>query len=131
MKDGINKTAGLGDGIEDSGITDSKTGLPIRISIGVRKLYRTTFDEQGASNKEINQIMASDFSSDAGGVVHYFPSKTTPGSWLELRRSSKKYINYYVSIRRASGNSITSIDIIKFQTDILPIKSQRLKIPGR
>lgn len=127
----IIRVAQIGSGVEESGVTDPHTGLPIRVSIGVRKLYREVFGEKSVSNKELNQIIASDFAQDAGGVFHYFPSKTEQGSWIEIRKSGKGYINYYFSIARGSSGSYSSIDIIFIRTDVLQPRSKRLILPGR
>ena len=113
MNDIIYKIAGIGEGIEVSGVTDPAKGLPIRVSIGPRKLYREAFGEKSISNKELNQIIAGDFAKDAAGWKHHFRSKNDPDAWIEIRKSSLGYINYYYSVIR-NGN----IDLIFVRPEV-------------
>jgi hypothetical protein len=65
-------------GMEETGISDSATGLPIYISTTTRLKYRYIYrnnPELGYSsmrNARLNEIIAKDFVNSSGKVVHHF-----------------------------------------------------------
>ena len=95
MSEMIHKEAGM----EDAGLTDPRTNLPIRVSTTARIKYRKYFNEfwsdrrdmlEDLSNRQLNDIIAQDFAASADGVVHMFISNTSSidsqkRSWIEIR----------------------------------------------
>lgn len=134
-------------GMEEAGITDPRTGLPIRISITTRKKYRKYWggQEMGGGNysrmnwgslrnKDLNEIIAGDFSSSHDKLIHIFKSnrKSESGGdeWIELRMASshgvgpKLPFNVFLAVLRRQ-----SIDIITVTTGYRKPNSPRLVIP--
>ena len=111
--------------MEASGMVDSETQLPIRISTTVRINYRYYFDSyysyredySGFRNKELNEIIAKDFIASAGAVQHMFPSRSnTHGTevkeWIEIRKvNGRRAFNFFLSVVRSNA-----IDIIGTNT---------------
>lgn len=80
--------------IEETEITDSKTGKKIRISTTTRLLYRKINPQEYASmrNARLNLIIAEDFASQSGNVLHYFRlGKEGRDGVGEIRGSASAY----------------------------------------
>jgi hypothetical protein len=131
--------------MEPAGITDSRTGLPIRVSITTRKKYRqywsgqqlpgrgdagySRMDWSSMRNKDLNQIIASDFVASKDNVVHMFKSNKTPEDspeWIEIRLAqgggaSKLPFNLFLAVIRGQ-----SIDIITVTTGYKKPRKPRL-----
>jgi len=100
--------------LEDSDVSDPKTGKKIRISTTVRLMYRKSYPEEyGAMrNMRLNIAIAKDFSNNAGNILHYFRLGTGgAGSahqgTAEIRGTSK---SFFISAIRGA-----SIDILTIQ----------------
>jgi len=125
--------------IEDSGLTDPRTNLPIRISTTTRIKYRKYFDERythrdvlyDLSNRQLNEIIAQDFAASADGALHMFLSKsssidTKKREWIEIRQvSTRRAFNYFFSIIRPNG-----IDILTTSTRYVRPRKPRLFVPS-
>ena len=135
VKGAIVKTAGL----EESGLTDPRTGLPIRVSTTARIKYRKYFDEFWAGsrevlydlgNKQLNEIIAQDFATSHNNAVHMFLSNTSSiesqkRSWIEVRKvQGRSAFNFFFSVIRPDG-----IDIISTSTRYKKPRKPRLFIP--
>lgn len=136
MKNGFIKQAGL----EDSGVTDSRTQLPIRVSTTARIKYREYFGKEWGdrrdvlydlNNDELNEVIAQDFRANHGNVIHMFLSNQSDVAskkrmWVEIRRetSSGRPFNFFFSIIRPE-----SIDIIGTTTKRIPVSKPRVFIP--
>lgn len=65
-------------GLEETGISDPETGLPIYISTTTRLVYRhmyRNYPDLGYStmrNARLNQIIAEEFANSSSKVVHHF-----------------------------------------------------------
>ena len=131
----IIKTAGM----EESTLTDPRTGLPIRISTTVRMKYRKYFNDFWASkrdvlydlsNRQLNDIIAQDFAVSSGDVVHMFLSNSSSiesqkRSWIEIRKvSSRAAFNFFFSIIRPDG-----IDILTTSTRYKKPRKPRVFVP--
>jgi hypothetical protein len=119
MDNGFVKNAGL----EDSGVTDPRSGLPIRVSTTVRMKYRRYFGKEwgdrrdvlyGLHNPELNEVIAQDFRANAQNIVHMFLGNQSDiasrqRTWIEIRReaASSRPFHFFFSIIRPG-----SIDII-------------------
>ncbi len=125
-------------GMEDSGLTDPRTNLPIRVSTTARIKYRKYFDQRFSyrdvlydlDNKDLNQIIAQDFAVSANKALHMFLSNTSSidskkRSWIEVRQvSGRSAFNYFFSIIRPEG-----IDIITTSTRYIKPRKPRLFVP--
>ena len=121
-------------GLEATGHSDSKSGLPIRVSTTVRKKYRQYWSGQemgfgsysrmnwaSLENEPLNKVIAEDFENSGDGVVHHFKSNKSPADgdpeWIEIRivksygGGTKMPFNIFLSVIRDS-----SIDIITVTT---------------
>lgn len=131
----IIKTAGM----EESTLTDPRTGLTIRVSTTVRMKYRKYFNDFWAnkrdvlydlSNRQLNDIIAQDFAVSSGDVVHMFLSNSSSidsqkRSWIEIRKvSSRGAFNFFFSIIRPDG-----IDILTTSTRYKKPRKPRVFIP--
>jgi hypothetical protein len=132
MKKGFIKKAGL----EESGVTDSKSQLPIRVSTTVRLKYRKYFGKEWGdrrdvlydlNNPELNEVIAQDFKANSDGVVHMFLSNQSDIAskkrmWVEIRRESAagRPFHFFFSIIRQD-----SIDIIGTTTRYIKPKKAR------
>jgi hypothetical protein len=105
-------------GMENSGMDDPRTGLPIYISTTTRMKYRELYSQERAEkytgresykslrNSQMNSIIAQDFAASYQNALHMFPSNSSDvGSrrrnWIELRkfnRSGMGTFNIFVSI---------------------------------
>lgn len=118
---------------EESGLSDPRTNLPIRISITTRKKYRKYFNEvwkdrrdllYDLDNHTLNEIIAQDFAASMDGVVHMFVANTSDiqsrrREWIEIRKvRGRSAFNFFFSVIRPG-----SIDIITTST--------RYKKPGK
>ncbi len=124
--------------IEDSGLVDPRTSLPIRVSTTARLKYRQYFDERythrdvlyDLNNKELNEIIAQDFAVSANNALHMFLSKssniaTKKREWMEIRQvTGRRAFNYFFSIIRSDG-----IDILTTSTKYVRPKKPRLFVP--
>ena len=135
MSDEIIKIAGM----EESGLTDPRTGLPIRVSTTVRLKYRKYFNEFWSSqremlydlgNKQLNEVIAQDFAASHNGAIHMFLSNTSnietrKRSWIEIRKvQGRSAFNVFFAIIRTDG-----IDIITTSTRYFKPQKPRLFIP--
>jgi len=131
----LSKTAGM----EEAGLTDPRTGLPIRVSTTVRLKYRKYFDEFWAGkrevlydlrNKQLNEVIAQDFAVSHNDAVHMFLSNTSSihsqkRSWIEVRKvKGRGAFNFFFSVIRPDG-----IDIITTSTRYNKPRKPRLFIP--
>lgn len=104
-------------GIEESTVADPATGLPIRVSTTVRKVYRKKFRgmEEGyerMKNAELNEIIAEYFAASSSKVVHYFKLGKIgeqDRTVAEIRNRSGSTMFYISAIR--GGN----IDVLTLQ----------------
>jgi hypothetical protein len=133
MDNGFTKKAGL----EESGVTDNRTQLPIRVSTTVRLKYRKYFSKEWGdrrdvlydlNNPELNEVIAQDFRANHGNVVHMFPSNQSDISskkrmWVEIRKefSTGRPFNFFFSIIRPD-----SIDIIGTTTKYVKPKKPKV-----
>ena len=139
------KTAQSSMGMEPAGITDPRTGLPIKISITTRKKYRqywsgqelagrgdanySRMDWSSMRNKDLNEIIASDFAASKDNLVHMFKSNKAPEDspeWIEIRLAqgggvSKLPFNLFLAVIRSQ-----SIDIITVTTGYKKPRKPRL-----
>ena len=112
-------------GLEDTEVTDPKTGLKIRVSTTTRKMYRYIYsgeEHQGMRNIRLNQIIATDFAGSADGVVHHFKLGKVGDedrAIAEIRKRAGTSM-FFISTRRDSY-----IDILTFQS---AYKSPKLKV---
>ena len=143
MKELMIKTAGL----ENSGLDDPRTGLPIYVSTTVRLKYREYYSQvrsdkyegresyQSMRNPILNSIIAQDFAASANGAIHMFPSNTQSElatrkrAWIEIRKFTSpgsRPFNLFFSII-----SSQYIGIIKVSTSwkSIPANKRRLFIP--
>ena len=136
MNNGFTKKAGL----EESGVTDNRTQLPIRVSTTVRLKYRKYFSKEWGdrrdvlydlNNPELNEVIAQDFRANHGNVIHMFLSNQSDIAsrkriWVEIRKesSSGRPFNFFFSIIRPD-----SIDIIGTTTKYLKPKKPRVFVP--
>ena len=119
-------------GLEESSLSDPRTGLPIHISTTVRKKYRKYYSGQEAgamkasgartdfgmlSNVELNDIIAQDFAASFDKALHMFLSKSSnvkskKREWIEIRGVSvSRPFNVFFAVIRPS-----SIDLITVST---------------
>jgi len=134
MSEVMHKKAGM----EDAGLTDPRTSLPIRVSTTARIKYRKYFDERYSyrdvlydlGNRQLNEIIAQDFAASAEGAIHMFLSKSSDiaskkREWIEIRKvNTRRAFNYFFSIIRPDG-----IDIISTSTKYNVPKKPRLFVP--
>lgn len=126
-------------GMEEAGMTDPRTGLPIRVSTTVRMKYRKYFTEFWAEkrevlydlgNKQLNEIIAQDFAVAHNDAVHMFLSNSSSiasqrRSWIEVRKTQGRgAFNFFFSVIRTDG-----IDLITTSTKYYKPKKPRLFIP--
>ena len=96
MSEMIHKEAGM----EDAGLTDPRTNLPIRVSTTARIKYRKYFDERYSyrdvlydlSNRQLNEVIAQDFAASSEGAMHMFLSKSSSieskkREWIEIEKN--------------------------------------------
>ena len=123
MKKGFIKIAGM----EDSGVLDKRTKLPIRVSTTVRMKYRKYFSAEWGDrrdilydlrNIELNEVIAQDFAANSQNIVHMFLSNQSDIAskkrmWVEIRAesNSSRPFNFFFSIIKPD-----SIDIIGTNT---------------
>ena len=134
MSEMIHKEAGM----EDAGLTDPRTNLPIRVSTTARIKYRKYFDERYSyrdvlydlSNRQLNEVIAQDFAASSEGAMHMFLSKSSSieskkREWIEIRKASnRRAFNYFFSIIRSDG-----IDILTTSTIYHKPNKPRLFVP--
>jgi len=78
--------------MEESTITDTATGRRIRVSVTARKIYREVEEYQRMRNVKLNEVIAKDFSSSSGSILHHFVLKKTGKKEIgEIRGSSDIY----------------------------------------
>jgi len=124
---------------EESGLSDPRTNLPIRVSITTRKNYRKYFNERwkdrrdllyDLDNKTLNEIIAQDFAASMDEVVHMFVANTSDiqsrkREWIEIRKvRSRTAFNFFFSVIRPG-----SIDIITTSTRYNKPGKPRVFIP--
>ena len=117
-KSDLHKIAAL----EDSAVSDPKTGKKIRTSTTIRKIYREEINKETLnplhtmgvlSNKDMNDLIAQEFAASSGGTVHMFLSKSSLSNsenkeWIEIRSAQASIpFKYFLAVRRP-----TTIDII-------------------
>lgn len=103
-------------GMEETEVTDPKTGLTINVSTTARLIFRKMFPtEYGAlRNARLNAIIAEDFAKSSNNAVHYFRlGKEKDQGVAEIRSASISGVFYISAIRE------NSIDIITIQSDWL------------
>ena len=136
MENGFIKRAGL----EESGVIDGRTQLPIRVSTTVRLKYRKYFSREWGdrrdvlydlNNPELNEVIAQDFKANQGNVVHMFLSNQSDVAsrkrmWVEIRKESaaRRPFHFFFSIIRPD-----SIDIIGTTTRYIKPKKPRVFVP--
>jgi adenine-specific DNA methylase len=134
MTDMMYKKAGM----EDTGMTDPRTNLPIRVSTTARIKYRKYFDERfthrdilhDLGNRQLNEIIAQDFAVSSDNVLHMFLSRSSniaskKREWIEIRQvSGRSAFNYFFSIIRHDG-----IDIITTSTRYNRPRKPRVFVP--
>ena len=128
-------------GAEDSGLTDPRTNLPIRVTTTARVNYRRYFNQAWAEksgrdwyedlrNSELNSIIAQDFAASHTEVVHLFLSSSSDitskkRTWIEVRKvSTSRPFNFFFSIIRDDG-----IDIIGTNTRYNKPRKPRIFVP--
>jgi hypothetical protein len=137
MHNGFIKKAG----IEASGVTDPRTGLPIGVSTTVRLKYRKYFSKEWGdrrdvlydlNNPELNEVIAQDFAANQGNLVHMFLSNQSDVAsrlrmWIEIRAENRmsRPFHFFFSIIRSD-----SIDIIGTTTRYMKPKKRRLSETG-
>lgn len=120
------KTAGM----EETQVTDPKTGLPVRISTSTRIMFRYIFrnnPELGYSNmrnERLNQIIAESYSESSDKVVHHFKLKSSNVDGMEqdigeIRNMSRSAMFF---ITRISGGTA---DILVLQPAYRPPKYKK------
>ena len=126
-------------GMEESGLTDPRTNLPIRVSTTVRKNYRRYFNEVWSGNRDmlydlgnrqLNEIIGQDFAVSADSVVHMFLSNSSSISsqkraWIEIRKvKTRRAFHFFFSVIRPEG-----IDIIGTSTRYHKPRKPRVFVP--
>lgn len=126
-------------GMEESALTDPRTGLKISVSTTVRLKYRKYFNEFWAdrrdvlydlSNRQLNDVIAQDFAVSSNDVVHMFLSNSSSvqsqkRSWIEIRKvTSRGAFNFFFSIIRPDG-----IEILTTSTRYHKPKKPRVFVP--
>ena len=98
-------------GLEETEVSDSKTGKDIAVSTTARLIFRKAWPEKyGAMrNARLNDEIAKDFSSNSGSVLHHFWINKADRVIGEIRAGSSSF--FYISVVRG-----TRIDIITIQT---------------
>ena len=133
------KTAGL----ENSGLDDPRTGLPIYVSTTVRLKYREYYSQsrsdryegresyQSMRNSILNSIIAQDFAGSSNGAIHMFPSNSSSVStkkrnWIEIRKftsTGNRPFNLFLSIITPDY-----IGVIKVTTSWKPVPEDKRRL---
>lgn len=97
--------------LEESKVVDKRTGLDIKVSTTVRKIFRKAFPDKflDMRNARLNYYISEDFSSNSSNVVHFFKLGKN-GELAEIRKGSGGI--YYISAIRKN-----TIDILVIQSD--------------
>lgn len=118
-------------GLEDTEMTDSKTGKKIRISTTVRLIYRKSRPEEYGSmrNSVLNVEIAKDFVANSGNILHYFRlgKKETTRTEHEPPGAEKGMIHANVAEIRGSASSFFISAIQDSSVDILTIQNNWMK----
>ncbi len=112
-------------GMEETEITDTKTGKSILVSTTARLYFRKFIDPTNYGkmrNKKLNWIIAKDFADNSSNVLHYFWISKERRVIGEIRKS--KYSGYYIS-----AITDNNINIITVQSDYF--KSPKYKKSGQ
>ena len=125
-------------GMEESGMTDPRTNLPIRVSTTARIKYREYFSKHSdkrdvmddLSNRQLNEVIAQDFAASADSVKHMFLSNssslaTRRRTWIEIRKiETRTAFHFFLSVIRPEA-----IDIIGTNTRYHVPRKPRVFVP--
>lgn len=95
--------------MEESSKTDPATKRRIRVSVSVRKFYRTLEEYQSIRNIKLNEIVAEDFADTAGSVLHHFALTKGAGGKKEIGEIRGNSNLYYISAIRDNYIDILAI----------------------
>ena len=113
-------------GMEDTGLTDSKTGKKIRISTTTRLIYRKTYPAEYGElrNQRLNQLIAEDFVKASGSVVHYF-RLGDKGSRTDYKPEGAEEGKVYANVAEIRGTSASFFvsSVRESYIDILTIQN--------
>ncbi len=116
--------------LEETEITDPKSGKAIRISTTARLVYRKMYpaDYGSLRNARLNLIIAKEFVQNSGHVLHYF-RLGKKGPRTEHKPSGGEEGQIYANVAEIRGTSkFFFISAIKENSiDILTIQSNWLK----
>jgi len=118
-------------GLEDTEITDSKTGKKIRVTTTVRMMYRKAYPQEYGDmrNARLNIAIAKDFIQNSGNVLHYFRlgKKEKSRSEYSPLGAEKGQVKANVAEIRGTSSSFFISAIKESTVDILTIQNSWLK----
>lgn len=118
-------------GLEDSDMSDPKTGKKIRISTTVRLIYRKAYPDVYGSmrNSKLNIVIAKDFIKNSNNVLHYFRLGSKGQSRTEYKPPGHVSGEVYANVAEIRGSTSSYfISALKDNSiDILTIQASWLK----
>ena len=110
-------------GLEQTSVSDPVHGKPIKISTTLRLLYRKIYNDPNwrdftkMRNETLNEIIAQDFASSSGKIMHYFAlgkindQQRDLGEIRNMMIDGRGIARFYVSAIRDD-----SVDVISIQS---------------